>query len=301
MAFVGAGVPAGLDYPTWTELLGILAAEAGTICSGQVQDTFGKMLTVQQVMEMPDQLLRAEIFKYNLKDRYFELMERLFGERNETPPTVRDLIELPFAHMLTTNYDPTLELAHTRSGRQFQYIRTLLEAAGFLNGLGSSSDRHIVHVHGWYGSPKTIILTEGDYSLLYGHKFADDFWEIVAIRERCIFFGFSFTDEDVMEHFNLRNFNRVHRIHGNLKHFALVPLDDIKKEPGARTSLRTRYGIEPVFFNKIDKTFSGYAGVLRSILRSARPSDQEPIRRDVEMLERITNMNINARLTGELP
>ena len=304
MAFIGAGVTALLRYPTWPKLLEILATETRTKCGELIRGTTGTELTVTQVMGMGDMLVRAEIFKFNLKNRYFELMEELFGERHDQISTIQDLIELPFRHLLTTNYDPGLELAHIRAGKKHFSIQFILdlEAQSFLtNRAAQDYDRRIVHVHGWYGRPHTIVLTESDYGGLYGkYKFPDMFWDAIAIDERCVFFGFSFTDEDVMESFNLRNFNRANRKAEGIKHYALVAMDDDDKEPGTRESLRLRYGIEPVFFRQLDSQFSGYSNVLRAIVREVNPLVREPLRRDVELLQRMTDMNIKKRFTGDL-
>ena len=103
-----------------------------------------------------------------------------------------------------------------------------------------------------------------------------------------------------MESFNLRNFNRAIRKAEGVRHFALVPLGDDSKEPGTRESLRMLYGIEPVFFDPLDPQFSGYSNVLRAIVREVNPLAREPLRRDVELLQRMTDMNIKKRFTGDL-
>lgn len=304
LAFAGAGVPAALRYPTWPVLIKLLAEKTRKDCGEKIQDPYQRELTVTQVEGIEKLLTQAEIFKFNLKERYFEFMQQTFGERHEQIPSIQDLIDLPFRHFLTSNYDPALELAHNRATKTHHIVHSLLDVEGgqFLLKLSEGGyERRIVHVHGWYDRPRTIILTEADYGDLYdNNQKVRTFWDVIAVREQCVFFGFSFSDEDIMEGFNLRNFNRVRRQIEGVRHYALIALDDADKEPGERVNLNLRYGVEPIFYKVIDKAYSGYSNVLRMMVRDAKPIIRESIRRDVELLQRMTDANIKKRSTGDL-
>jgi hypothetical protein len=303
-AFAGTGVSAPLRYPTWTKLIEQLAEETRKYCGEQIQDTMQRDLTVTQVEGIQNLLTRAEIFKFNLKEHYFEFMQQSFGERDEQIASIQDLVDLPFRHFLTSNYDPALELAHTRSNKRCHVVPSLRDdnAGQFLLKLSEDGyERRIVHVHGRYDHPRFIILTEADYGDLYDNtQQVRTFWDVIAVRERCVFLGFSFSDQDIMEGFNLRNFNRVRRQFEGVRHYAFIAMEDADKDSGERANLNLRYGVQPIFFKRVDAQFSGYSNVLRMVVRDVRSLIPESIRRDVERLQRMTDINIKKRSPGDL-
>jgi hypothetical protein len=333
LAFAGAGVSRPLGYPRWDTLLERFADETRTHCGEHIQDEQGRDITVTEITEMKDLLVRAEIFKWNLGARYHQLIREIFAPRDGQLNEIRDLISLPFQHFLTSNYDMALELAHDNLQQQYSSIAFEdPEATEFVNNLGIYDyARRIVHVHGRFDRPESVALTEREYGVLYNNSLVvRRFWQIVPVTRRCVFCGFSFNDVDLGSLFSLRSFNDARRQGGAVAHFALLAMDIDNGEGTSRAFYNTKYGIEPVFFKSVDENFSGYSAVIRMMAKEIVPSIPEllvtagptpisvaippavavpvpqeeavaePVLQDVIRLERLTDSNLKARATGEL-
>lgn len=339
IAFTGAGVSRPLGYPTWDVLIDRLATETIARCGDHIIDDQGRSITVAQVVEMRDLLFRAEIFKGNLGARYFEIIRETFGPKDGQIADIRDLVSLPFQHLLTSNYDTVLERA--QDDLQVGYESICLydaPANAFVNNLANYDyDRRVVHVHGRFDDPEKIVLTESEYAALYhSSTIARLFWQMVPILRRRVFFGFSFIDMDLTAGFNLGNFNRAQREnHVGVVHFVCVALDDKDQEGSFRALYNMKYGIEPVFFDRVDSGFSGYSTLIRILGRKIAPPPKElrvglaealateveeaaqpavpagpavaieehipePLNDDVAHLEHLTESNLKKRATGDL-
>jgi hypothetical protein len=313
-AFAGAGVSRPLGYPTWPTLLGELAAETRKVCGEQIVDGDGKKLTVAEVEAIDDLLLQAEIFKNNLKDRYGSVMQQTFARKDVVTSDIREIARLPFQHILTSNYDIALEVAHGELQLQCESICLCDSAAlEFVNKLFDRKyKRRIVHVHGRFDRVESIVLTESDYAALYtGSKVVERFWENVPMYRSCVFLGFSFSDKEITEQFNLRNFNRAHRKESQTPHFALLELasGDTEKERRLRSTFKAKFGVDAVFFDPIDQSYSGYSKAIGAIVKDISPSlelhriasaDSLGIADDVAKLEALTILNMKKNATGEL-
>lgn len=310
--FAGAGVSRPLGYPTWSQLLDQLAQETRTTCGEAIVDNQDKPITVKEVEGVANLLVRAEIFKWNLKDRYASLLAAAFAPKKAVTADIKQVARLPFQHLLTCNYDTALETAHQDLQLEAESI-CLCDgtAREFVNKLFRPEyKKRIVHVHGRFDKPESIVLTESEYAALYGDSRVVKFWGTVPMYKSCIFFGFSFTDEDITEKFNLGNFNRAQRDGSETPHFALLALadKDRDKERVLRTTYKIQYGIDPVFFDSVDLTFSGYSELIERISRdvpprtrqaSVRQPDLPTLANDVAQLEALTIMNVKKGATGE--
>jgi hypothetical protein len=325
LGFAGVGVSRPLGYPTWPGLIKMLADETRTH-SGSTVTVDGETLSVDDVERFSDLLLSAKIFKSALGHRYFAVMRTIFGPRGPRPASVSNLLSLPFRHIFTSNYDPALDPIPSplRPGNPVE-ILTLNQGQAlkdFLVHLGDRSyGRRVVHVHGRYDDPNSLILTEDDYMRLYSESnVASFFWNIITVRERCVFFGFSFSDLDM-----LHGFRSARNILGTGRHFALMPMSSQEgdAETPKRSQIRLKYGVTPVFFDPIDEAFSGYETSLSRIaqeiavevpnLVSAPGAEFVPaptpkgklgvskdVQRDVCALDALTAANISRYKTGEL-
>lgn len=312
-AFAGAGVSRPLGYPTWPRLLDRLAAETRAACGEDISDEQGRPLTVSQVEGLDDLLVRAEIFKCNLKDRYGDLIREIFARKNRVTGDIKELARLPFQHILTSNYDDSLEMAHEELELQHESICLVDDATReFVNRLFDRQyPKRIVHVHGRFDNPASIVLTEKEYAAVYGSEVVEKFWGVVPIYRTCVFLGFSFTDEEITEEFNLKNFNRAHRDGSQTPHFALLALADAdsEKETVLRSRYAMKYGVDAVFFDPVDSMFTGHSNVIGRIVRDISPpimggtvgrQDPTSVADDVAHLEALTATNMKRGATGEL-
>lgn len=167
--FAGAGVAAGLGYPSWARLIDLLADEVQRVRGENVVDLYGRPLTLVDIRDIRNLLVRAEILKHNLAERYFEFMRETSGPIDRNVDSVADLVALPFRHLLTSNYDPSLERAIVSSGRTaHSFCLMPQEIADFVNRRREANyAQRVIHVHGKHDRPDTLVLTEADYARNY--------------------------------------------------------------------------------------------------------------------------------------
>jgi hypothetical protein len=280
VAFAGAGVSIPLGYPNWSGLLNRLAEETKKTRGENITDSLGTKMTVAGVTAMPNTLIRAEIFKFNLGKRYRELLCEIFAPKHGMAADIANISRVPFQHILTSNYDVAIEIAHDEL--QIEYESFSLAdgpAETFVGKIGDyRCQRCIVHVHGRYDDPDSIVLTNSEYGHIYeGSPVCRSLWNTLPISRRCVFFGFSFLDEDIAEKFSLRIFQRTHRCISGIRHFAVVALEERNAEGPIRSSFRQQYGIEPVFFQPLDSNFSGYSVLIGDIVsRTVNAANEAP-------------------------
>jgi hypothetical protein len=332
LAFVGTGVTCPLSYPSWRTLITDLAAAVRTVHGEQLQSN-GQEITVDQVLrEFEDKpLVQAQILKENLGDGYFPMMARLFGPKDRRIGPIADLVSLPFKHLLTSNYDPSLEQHHYPPNEPVSISLHDPSAPQFIVEFADDNyTRRIVHVHGRYDEPQYIILTEEDYRTYVRSAVLDDFWHVVPAAGRFVFFGFGFRDFDL-----LYTFRRRMALQGNnpgLRHFAIMPLDNPARENTVTLSMRMEYGIEPVFFPHPGASFAEYDDLVSTLradvsgrvpeqvadavaaatvahLQIPEPGEtaapaHEPmadeVQQGIERLKEMTRENIARRQTGDL-
>lgn len=272
LAFTGAGTSAAVGYPTWTQIIEKLAYRTRAKVGDKVR--CGDTEVPIEVAAGLDFLVSAEIFAEALGQEYFSILSHEFGPKDVLHPDIQTLVDLPFRHFLTSNYDPTLETSLSVPGTPcpFLCLHDNQAASAFLCNLADKQQqRHVVHVHGRYDGPEGIVLTEEQYGSHYTNSaVVKGFWTIITVRESCVFFGFSFRDLDLLTGFRTakREFSLQSR------HFGVLPLADGVPEAGERVRLELTYGIQPVFFSPVDEKYSGYGQLLKMIkeLTQAAPS-----------------------------
>ncbi len=263
LAFTGAGTSAAAGYPTWAQLIEELARRTRDKVGDNVR--VGDTDVPIEVAAGLDFLVSAQIFAEALGQEYYSILGHQFGPKGVSHPDIQTLVDLPFRHFLTSNYDPTLETTLSVPGTPcpFLCLHDNQAASAFLCNLADKQQpRHVVHVHGRYDGPERIVLTEEQYGSHYANSaVVKGFWTIVAVRESCVFFGFSFQDLDLLSGF--RTAKREFALHS--RNFGVLPLADGIPETGERVRLEVTYGIQPVFFSPVDDKYSGYGQLLQMI------------------------------------
>lgn len=332
MAFVGSGVTAPLGYPCWDRLIDRLAAEVRVATGEEIQSNGPRMTVGQVVRELQSEpLVQAQILKQSLGERYFSLMGEMFGPKDQLIAPIADLVALPFKHLLTSNYDRGLERHHNPSNQPISICLYHNSAPEFITNFGDDNyARRVVHVHGRDDEPRQIILTEEDYGTYVTSPVLEQFWQVVPVAARWVFFGFSFRDIDI-----LYSFRRIRMAFGSnqqnhLRHFAIMPLDDPANEGLSTYLLEAKYRIAPIFFLRKAGGFAEYddlLSALKSDVRGKIPDQlasvsaaevvvhveqppltavdhgrvsQAALQEGVENLKRMTEENINRRQTGDL-
>lgn len=244
LAITGAGVGAWAGYPTWRQLVERLA--------GYARENLGAEVNVDNVLrnyrnplhcvQRLGNFLGARLFA-NFIQTEFGILPGLL------PPVLFTFIRLPFRHILTFNYENSVERAHAAIGQPCGSVscNSRRDIARFLRDLDCLEyGRQVVHLHGVYSEePHRLALTEDGYASLYDDTFFRNLLWFFATARRLVFFGFSFTDADVLDSF--RHSARHVRDNG-LCHSAVVGLRPEEDEGQRRTELRETYLIDPVFY-----------------------------------------------------
>ncbi len=264
LLFVGAGLGVDLGYPSWESYLTALEREL---------DDESPRLT--------DPLDRAEWIKQafanaHRRDDYLAHIQCTFGPKADVPytPVQLALLRLGFRGVITTNYDPSLEMALSaenhagerlpctpldlgdpRSFGVFDFLR--LAARG-------PTTRFVLHLHGVHNHPERVVLAASDYRERYGdfnavdreglpiHRILDDIprkvvWTLL-VTYPTLFVGFSLADP-ALRHI-LRVTSADFQRGRYLDHFAIVGAESRENEQQLSTAWGA-YGITPIFYRVV--------------------------------------------------
>ncbi|MGB8887327.1 MAG: hypothetical protein WCC87_11425 [Candidatus Korobacteraceae bacterium] len=107
LAFTGAGTSAAVGYPTWAQLIEKLARTTRDRVGDNLR--WGDTDIPIEVAAGLDLLVSAQIFAEVLGQEYYSILSHEFGPKGVSHLDIQTLVDLPFRHFLTSNYDPTLE------------------------------------------------------------------------------------------------------------------------------------------------------------------------------------------------
>lgn len=250
-AFIGAGSSRKLGYPLWCELIEILEREISK--KNPTEDL--EIYKSNNLNNHMDNYWYAEVLKNFLsEDEFYNIIFDKYKPKEINYKSFHQkLINIPFRHYLTTNYDKVLEstsFSLSKSIDSFCWSDTgrLRKFFQFINDINQQDTRHIFHIHGIYDKKESIILTEKDYINFYSR---DDLaqkilWSIISSFRMC-FIGFSMSDLDLLSIFRKTrwDFGR-----GSPRHFAIIKEDNLEARRTKRIYFRDKYGIDPIFFSK---------------------------------------------------
>jgi len=282
LAFVGAGSSIPLGFRTWEGLLDELASHAASLGTGFVEQ---KPNDAGEYLDYASRI-KEHILHCSGPKGYGEIIQKLFMRNRATIGLTdfhRDLVNLPFRAILTTNYDAVLE---TALGEQFPEgdephpvpiwngDTTLVSPAIRSIAIGTPI-QHVIHVHGYFGIVNSIVLSREDYEQAYGThldlppaspmgeadrspaanlpNFERLFLLMVALMatRRLVFIGFGWQDE-VLRGILERVSSALLEWHGAV-HFTVSPISSSSPELArARASkLKQTLGIETVFYEEV--------------------------------------------------
>lgn len=149
MLFVGAGVSACLDLPTWSQLMAHLAGELGFAPEIFTSSADNMVLAEYYLLEKgPIGPLRGWM------DREWHKRPDRIGDSK-----VHELItKLQFPVIYTTNYDRWIELAFEAAKLRFVKISNVGDIQKT-----SPGDTEVVKFHGDFDDDESIVLTESQY------------------------------------------------------------------------------------------------------------------------------------------
>ncbi|MDC0721781.1 SIR2 family NAD-dependent protein deacylase [Nannocystis bainbridge] len=243
LGFIGAGASIPGGYPDWGTLIDRMRHALPSEIAR----------TMAWVAREDDMLMRAEHYRSLLGEDYGRFIREQFDDdAGRCGPLHLDLVRLPVAHVLTTNYDTLLERAHAQAHPGELPLPTdwknASDVESFLRAARRRGERRrYVHVHGLYNDPAHVVLTESDYQERYCRETASEaLLSALFTAHAFLFVGFSFSDLDVMGVF--RNTMARVRVSEPL-HYAFMALDPRTHDPTlVRRRLRQKFKIDPIFY-----------------------------------------------------
>lgn len=147
--FVGAGVSATLNLPTWSQLMDYIAGELGMD---------------KEVFKMYGDNLELAEYYYHKKgtigdlrswlDRSWNIDDNIIKEST----IFRNICRLKFPIIYTTNYDYCLERAHDINNKKYNKIVKVEDLCNINNDY-----TQIIKFHGDFADDNSIVLTESSY------------------------------------------------------------------------------------------------------------------------------------------
>jgi hypothetical protein len=191
--FAGAGLSKWGGLPTWAAFLSKLTetlreekpdARRDEILSRMLDD--GKFLEV------------AEFCKEALgKTIYAETLREAFNWNDITIPKPHEIIvRLPFAAIITTNYDRIIELSYLKATLEDPRVVTYAESEE-LGTLLFEGRFFILKAHGDIRKASEIVLTTQDYrQIIHANPAFNDVFSAIMMTKSVLFIGYSINDPD---------------------------------------------------------------------------------------------------------
>ena len=247
IAFVGAGASCG-PYPSWGQLsmsLVDFALRRGMCSAEEARQWAAK------IGEHPERIT-SQIKNKLPEVIYKEFVKETFSPKGKEPYTeIHWLIQqLPLKGLVTTNYDQcALNVASIRCESHITPAiwNDSASMLPWLQGNFELSSFNILHAHGIWTHPDSVIMTKDEYSRAYSESDLRRVLENLWLRDTLLFVGFSFNDKwiEFLSSNIIANHNET-----TLKHFAFIGLDQENDiyTPDMRVMYINQFRIEPIFY-----------------------------------------------------
>lgn len=226
--FAGAGISRGIAVtdqgereqylPTWGNLLIALAIEALRL----EYITSSQQTQLRKCVKDGKYLLVAETLKKKLGQRELDrILDSIFRSPNLRWTKRHEIItEIPFAAIITTNYDKLIESSYATIKKYFPPTYAFDNAPDVIDSL-SNNRFFILKVHGDIDRKETIVLSERDYrNIIYREPGYRAALNAIFITRTVLFAGTSLVDPDIR--LFLESISESFTGRGPV-HFALLP------------------------------------------------------------------------------
>ena len=209
--FVGSGVSANSEVPTWGRLIKEIAKEIEYDKCGECKkDCFDKEICKDRYNFTPDEYLRIPEYFYkkceddskckNSKEcnkdkkheKYYSFIKEVLLPKGSSfkPNAIDDIIfDILPDHIITTNYDSLLEDSESVNAGMYTVISDDKE---LINNAGKN---YIIKMHGTFDKPESIILKESDYiEYDHTHPLISTFIKGILVNHSFLFVGYSLND-----------------------------------------------------------------------------------------------------------
>lgn len=194
--FAGSGLSASAGFPTWSQLIHEMMrwANKHSIDLGRDKEEFEKLIKENEFL-----LVAENLRKYLSNDLFRQFMRSTFRDSNKKPSQTHFILtEIPFAAVLTTNYDVLLESAYTVTRGIKPWTYTHADATEIVS-LNRQRRFYILKVHGDIDHFDTIVVSQSDYrKLMFNNEAYRHLLRIIFTEKTVFFVGFSLSDPDLL-------------------------------------------------------------------------------------------------------
>jgi hypothetical protein len=212
--FVGSGLSSLAGYPSWSQLIDRLVAEARRVPSARTEG-------LEVIEARRDYLMLAEFARVTLgASDYTDILKEELGRPVAPSPAHRVIAATDYRGIITTNYDRLFEITIPQV-RNWAPLTFTHEAVSLMGSALFSPDLFLFKMHGDLASPASIVLSSRDYErLLLRSPHVRALLMGVFLNYKLLFVGYGLRDPD----FNLI-LRELTLIFENYvpKHYALVP------------------------------------------------------------------------------
>lgn len=191
--FAGSGLSAWARLPTWKALLTDIVQEIRSYDGDTPEQTeVERLFLAGKLLEI------ADYCKEKLgEQRYSEILtSRLSGNQGEIPEAHKLVAQIPFAAVVTTNYDKLLERAYASVTNGFPKAPTHLDL-DTLGPLLFNGSFFILKAHGDIDRPSSLVLTTRDYrEIIHSNPAFNAIFSAILLTKAILFIGYSLNDPD---------------------------------------------------------------------------------------------------------
>lgn len=194
--FIGSGLSArvftdmGKRYPSWTELL--KKYNEWSLQNDLINKTEYDM--IDEIIGKGNLTIAAEVLRQKSSNTDFgAFFDEIFRNDNRFDHVHNAILDIPFAYILTTNYDAIIESAYRAKYNSEIPVYTW-DQVNMVNKRINDDDLFLFKLHGTYDRADTVILAENDYRKLYHKEAFLDTLKSIFINKSILFVGFGYND-----------------------------------------------------------------------------------------------------------
>ncbi|MBN1468066.1 MAG: SIR2 family protein [Fusobacteriaceae bacterium] len=207
--FLGAGLSTPYKLPNWNELLKKLNEEF--VSDENIRKIIELEINSGEYWEAIENIkFHGYTDDFSIQKKVVDIM--LEGKDNQAEDdNYRDIANLDVPFHLTTNYDNNIS-----NYLQSEYAPIILSDAGVSTQKWAIEEnmKQVVHLHGTFSKPTSIVLTKEKYDELYNNEVYTNLFSFLKAGFTFLFIGFSYSDKYIEYLVNLKKdiFNDYHYI-----------------------------------------------------------------------------------------
>lgn len=207
--FLGAGLSIPYKLPNWNELLKKLNQEL--VSDANMRKVIDLEINSGEYWEaIEDIKFHGYSDDFSIQKKVVDIMLK---EKDNQPEddNYRDVANLDVPFHLTTNYDNNIS-----NYLQSEYAPIILSDAGISTQKWAIEEnmKQVVHLHGTFSKPTSIVLTKEKYDELYNNETYTNLFSFLKAGFTFLFIGFSYSDKYIEYLVNQKKdiFNDYHYI-----------------------------------------------------------------------------------------